>query len=90
MATLEEKKKLWRAKEKYLEENVEPITDNFTQIDDVEFRHPSVTICPIDWGGGSVTIDYEDIDTLIKELKASKEIIEKYKKFEEKLSTNGK
>ena len=86
--TLEEKRRLWRVKEKYLEENVEPITDNFTQIDDVEFRHSSVTICPIDWGGGSVTIDYENIDTLIKELKASKEIIEKYKKFEEKLLTN--
>ena len=88
--TLEEKRRLWRVKEKYLEKNVEPIMDNFTQIDDVEFRYPSVTICPIGWGGGSVPIDYEDIDNLIKELKASKEIIEKYKKFEEKLLTNGK
>ena len=86
--TLEEQKRLWKVKEKYLEENVEPITNNFTQIDDVTFRHPSVTICPIDWGGGSVTIDYKDIDNLIKELKASKEIIEKYKNFEENLLTN--
>ena len=86
--TLEEKKKLWKAKEEYLEENIEPITDNFTQIDDVSFRDPSITICPIDWGGGSVTIEYKDIDNLIEELKSSKRIIEEYKKFEEKLLTN--
>lgn len=80
--TLEEKKKWWKAKEEYIKENVEPITDNFTQISDVGLKHPSITICPINWGGGSVTIEYQYIDNLIKELKASKKMIEKYKKFE--------
>ena len=81
--TSEEKKKWWKAKDKYLTENVKPIKDNFTQISDVGFMHPSVTICPIGWGGGSVTVRYEYIDDLIEELKASKEMLEKYKKFEE-------
>lgn len=79
---LKEKKKWWKAKEKYLKENVKPIIDNFTQVSDVGFAYPSVTIYPIGWGGGSVTIKYEYIDDLIEELKASKEMLEKYKKFE--------
>ena len=80
--TLEEKKKWWKAKKEYLKENVEPIMDSFTQVGDVGFKHPSVTIFPIDWCGGSVTIGYENIDNLIEELKASKQMIEEYKKFE--------
>ena len=81
--TLEEKVKWWKAKEEYLKENVEPIMDSFTQVSDVGFKHSSVTIFPIGWGGGSVTIKCEYIDSLIEELKASKKMIEEYKKFEE-------
>ena len=79
---LEEKIKWWKAKDEYLKENVTPIMRGFTQIGDVGFKHPSVTIFPAGWGGGSVTIKYEHIDILIKELETAKKMIENYKKFE--------
>ena len=42
--TLDEKKKWWKAKENYLIENVEPIMNSFTQVDDVSFKSSTVTI----------------------------------------------
>lgn len=81
--TLEEAKKWWEVKRKYLKENVTPIESKFTQVGDIDFIHPGVTIFPKGWGGGSVSIKYEYIDNLIEELKASKEMLEKYEKFEE-------
>jgi hypothetical protein len=82
------KKEWWVLKDKWLEENVEPIMDTFTQIDDVDFRSKTIDICPLDWGGGNVSIKYENIDTLIEELQATKQMINDYSEFSKKHLTN--
>ena len=74
----------------YLDQAKEKEPQNLTFVDDCDYLYGSICIFPKGWKGGSVTIDYTQLDDLIQELIECKKYYTQLEEIRKKVLTNQK
>lgn len=77
-------------KKEYFDKAWETRPKNRHFIYDCDYHNGQVCIFPKDWQGGSVSIDYTQLDDLIQELLECKKYYQKLEKIRKNLLTNQK